>query len=61
MQCECINVKHTRRCRQTATKVCNICGDRLCGGCATTHHYHTDFSKLAGRDEGDLRKPLGIK
>ncbi len=44
--CQCWNMKHKARCYRPATKRCTVCGERLCGGCATNHHVHETFESL---------------
>lgn len=45
-QCECINVKHSPRCKNTATRRCKRCGDLLCKTCARKHHAHPNTEPI---------------
>lgn len=55
-RCECINIRHNGvRCGRDASKVCDFCFARLCGGCVKNHHGHliagVTFSPI--KREGD--------
>lgn len=46
MTCQCIVIKHDRRCEREATHRCQVCGDALCKTCANKHHAHIDVRPI---------------
>lgn len=47
IQCDCIVIKHDRRCTKLSKYRCEKCGAMLCGTCAKQHHVHSEVVRLA--------------
>lgn len=46
LKCDCINIKHDKRCNNAAILKCAVCNDLLCNSCSKNHHAHTSFGPI---------------